>query len=189
MLRCLLGSENAYWPTLNEMRCWTSWRTGWPLNLAGLKTPFRIASLAGSANAGCVVFEHLEGVRLGVAGGVHDVLQVDRPGDPGALQHRRIARRRDGDRLDRIVQLRLQEHFAGHRAGAAHDAGRDAALDALTREVLRIEGLLVQVDRRNVLGDVGRRHHRLEPLGRRVRGDDHVRRRLVRRRLGAAPAA
>src|SRR5690349_5936101 len=49
----------AYWPTLNEMRCWTSWRTGWPLNLAGLKTPLRIASWAGSTNAGCVVLSTL----------------------------------------------------------------------------------------------------------------------------------
>src|SRR5204863_9117006 len=42
--------------------------------------------------------EHLEGVGLGVAGRVHDVLQVHRPRDAGALQHRWITRRRDGDR-------------------------------------------------------------------------------------------
>src|SRR5918992_5454905 len=54
MLSCLQG-ERSYC-CLNAMACWTNWRTGRPLNRAGLNTLLRMVSLAGAANAGCVVF-------------------------------------------------------------------------------------------------------------------------------------
>src|SRR3712207_8014177 len=45
---------------LNDTACCTNCRTGRPLNLAGLKTLFMIASRVGSPNAGWLVFMILD---------------------------------------------------------------------------------------------------------------------------------
>jgi hypothetical protein len=72
-----------------------------------------------------------------------------------------------------------------HRAGAADDALRDAALDSLAAEVGLVDDLLAEVDVRDHVRDLDRRGEHLKALRRRRR-DGHVRwrrrRRLVLRR-------
>src|ERR1043165_2907286 len=111
--------------------------------------------------------DHLPARRLGMTEGVHYIVDFDPTGEPGALEDRWIAGLGDVDRGDRIVHLRLQERLAGYPPGSARHAGRDAALDPLPAEVRGVEAL-VQIDRRNLLRDLGRRHDRLEAERRRI---------------------
>src|SRR5215208_4577011 len=106
-----------------------------------------------------------------MACGVDNELHLHPAGDPGARQNGRVPRLRLRDHLDGIVQLCLEEDLTGHRSGAACDTSTDSALDTLTREVPRVEGLLVLIHRRNVLRDVGWRHHSMKSLWRGVGGN------------------
>src|ERR671912_1900080 len=108
-------------------------------------------------------------------GRVDDELHLDPARDAGTRQHGGITRLRLRDHLYRIVQLRLEEDLARDRAGSAFDAGADTTFYTFTREVARIERLLVQVDGRNVFRNVGWRHDGLKSLRRRIRGDHDVR--------------
>src|SRR5215217_5032625 len=109
-----------------------------------------------------------------MAGGIHNELHLHPPGDPGTRQNGRVARLWLRDHLHGIVQLCLEEDFPGHRSGTARDSCSESALDTLTGKIPRVEWFLVQIHRRNVLRDVGRRHYGLKSLGRGVGGDDDI---------------
>src|SRR5829696_4358933 len=118
-----------------------------------------------------------------MACGVDNELHLHPARDPGTRQNRRVPRLRLRDHLDGIVQLCLEEDLTRNRSGAACDTSPDSALDPLTREVPWVEWLLVQIHRRNVLRDVGWRHHSLKSLWRGVGGNYDIWWGLFRRRL------
>ena len=73
------GRNESLLADLERDACWTSCRTGLALELGRLEDALEnrfLGRLARTPDG--VVFMHLERVRLHVAGGVHDVLQVDR---------------------------------------------------------------------------------------------------------------
>src|SRR5215211_7642022 len=118
-----------------------------------------------------------------MACGVDNELHLHPACDPGTRQNGRVPRLRLRDHLDGIVQLCLEENLPGDRSRTACDARTNSTFDALTGEVPRVEGLLVQIHRRNVLRYVGWRHHRLKSLWRGVGGDHDIWWGLFRGRL------
>src|SRR5262245_23286401 len=103
--------------------------------------------------------DHLQRVGLDVTQRVDDRLDHDHALDLRLLQQRRI----HGLRAREPLRLLLHHVHRQHRVARRHDTGGDAAFDADAREVLGIE-MLLQVHRRDVGRDVGRRDHRLEAL-------------------------